>query len=147
MLEPKVVVPDKFAIMPQPSPDDVEALASQGYRSIINNRPDNESSGQPRAADVRAAAKEHGLHYEHMPVALASITPEDVYAFRESYIMAPHPVVAHCASGKRSYLLWAAGEVVDGDGSVQELSEKAKSLGFEVPELKDLVSRVSEQES
>jgi uncharacterized protein (TIGR01244 family) len=91
MLELKVVVPNKLAVMSQPTIDDVKALAEQGYRSIINNRPDNEKPDQPKAADVRAAAKQHGLHYEHMPLTVESITREDVLAFRQSFTLAPPP--------------------------------------------------------
>lgn len=147
MLEPKIVVPNRLSVMSQPSPHDVADLARQGYKSLINNRPDGEKPDQPKAAEVRAAAREHGLHYEHMPVTLNAITYEDVMAFRQAYTLGPHPVAAHCATGRRCYLLWAAGEVLDGEGSVVELTEKARDIGLEVPELRDLVDRVAgEQE-
>lgn len=38
--------------------DDVAVLARQGYRSIINNRPDGEGGpSQPTSAQIEAAAK------------------------------------------------------------------------------------------
>ncbi|MFN3287693.1 MAG: beta-lactamase hydrolase domain-containing protein, partial [Sphingomonadaceae bacterium] len=39
-----------YAALPQISPADVAALAAQGVRMVINNRPDGESPGQPAAA-------------------------------------------------------------------------------------------------
>lgn len=146
MLKPAVVVPDKLSVMPQPSLQDVEDLKQQGYRSIINNRPDNEKLEQPNAAEVRAEARERGMHYEHMPVTLTGITYEDVMAFRQAFTLGPHPVAAHCASGKRSFLLWAVGEVLDKDASIADLTEKARALGYEIPELPDLVERVKSQQ-
>jgi uncharacterized protein (TIGR01244 family) len=143
MIEPKVVIPDQFAVMPQPSPDDVASLAEQGYRSIINNRPDNEKDDQPKAEEVRAAAREHGLDYEHMPVTMAAITREDVDAFRQHLTLARHPVVAHCATGKRSFVLWAAGEVIHGGRSVDELVSLGRELGLDAQELSQVVDRVS----
>jgi len=146
MLELKVVVPNKLAVMPQPTPDDAQALAEQGYRSIINNRPDNEKPDQPKAADVRAAAKQQGLHYEHMPVTIESITREDVFAFRQSFILAPPPVAAHCGTGKRSYLLWAAGEVINADRPVQDLVNQGAAIGIDAKELQQVVDRISKEE-
>ncbi len=146
MLELKVVIPNKLAVMPQPTPEDVKALAEQGYRSIINNRPDNEKPGQPKAADVRAAAKQHGLHYEHMPVTIESITREDVFAFRQSFTLAPPPVAAHCATGRRSYLLWAAGEVVNAGRPVQDLIDQGAAIGIDAKDLQQVMDRISKEE-
>lgn len=143
MVEPKVVVPNKFSVMAQPEPADVELLAEQGYRAIINNRPDNEKNDQPKAAEVRESARQQGLHYEHMPVTLESITREDVLAFRQSVILAPDPVVAHCGTGKRSYLLWAAGEIIDGGRSAEELMDEAKAVGLDAKELPQIIERIS----
>jgi sulfide:quinone oxidoreductase len=36
-----------FAVAPQISPEDVQAIAAAGYKSIICNRPDDEGDGQP----------------------------------------------------------------------------------------------------
>lgn len=144
MAEPKVVVPNKLSVMAQPEIGEVESLSQQGYRAIINNRPDGESPEQPSAADVRAEAHKHGMHYEHMPVTLNSITREDVLAFRESFTLAPAPVVAHCRTGKRSYLLWAAGEVIDGGRSARDLIDQARALGLDVNELPQVIEHIAE---
>lgn len=144
MVEPKVVVPNKFAITAQPQPADVELLAEQGYRAIINNRPDGEKNDQPKAEEVREAARQQGLHYEHMPVTLESITREDVLAFRQSVVLAPDPVVAHCGTGKRSYILWAAGEIIDKGRGVDELITHGESIGVDVQkELPQVINRIS----
>lgn len=143
MVEPKVVTAEKFAVMPQPSANDVEQLSSMGYKSIINNRPDNEQSDQPSASEVREVARQKGLHYEHMPVTLDSITRDDVLAFRQAVTLAPPPVVAHCRTGKRSFLLWAAGEVIDGDRSADELVKQAQELDIDAKELPQLLDRIS----
>ncbi len=44
----KRLSPD-FAMAPQISPADMLAIAEQGFRAIICNRPDGEDTGQPRA--------------------------------------------------------------------------------------------------
>lgn len=144
MAEPKVVIPNKLSVMAQPEIAEVEELSRQGYRAIINNRPDSESPDQPAADDVRAEARKHGIHYEHMPVTLDSITREDVLAFRQSFTLAPAPVIAHCRTGKRSFLLWAAGEVIDSGRSVDELVAQGAALGLDIKELPQVIERISE---
>lgn len=50
-----------IAVAAQLQPADMGTLASAGFRSVINNRPDNEGEGQPSSADMEAAAQASGL--------------------------------------------------------------------------------------
>jgi uncharacterized protein (TIGR01244 family) len=142
MAEIKTVVPGQFAITAQPAVDDVGNLAGEGYRTVIGNRPDNEQQGQPGAAQIGAAAREQGLEYAHIPVTIGSISREQVDAFRRTFADSPQPVVAHCGSGKRSFLLWAAGEVIHGGRPVDELLERASALGIDASELPAIADRL-----
>jgi sulfide:quinone oxidoreductase len=87
--------------------DDIEALARQGVRTIINNRPDGEDPGQLPAAEARQLAEALGIAYHHIPITAASLCRADVDAFAAVLETAAAPVVAHCRSGTRSTLLWA----------------------------------------
>lgn len=49
-----------FSITTQIQPQDVAALAEQGIKLIICNRPDNEDGGQPAYKEIAAAAKASG---------------------------------------------------------------------------------------
>ena len=40
----------KLAVASQITPADVARIAAEGYTTILNNRPDGEEPGQPRAA-------------------------------------------------------------------------------------------------
>lgn len=60
---------------------DVGLLAKQGIRSIMDNRPDFESMGQPLSADLAKVAEELGMTFVHCPVDPRSITGQDVEAF------------------------------------------------------------------
>ena len=49
---------DQFGTLGQITPDDVAQIARQGYKSIINNRPDGEGGpDQPKNADIQAEAE------------------------------------------------------------------------------------------
>jgi uncharacterized protein (TIGR01244 family) len=104
------LAPD-FAVAPQLSPDQVRALAAQGFRSVVNNRMEQEP-GQPPEAELRAAAQEANLQYERQSVDPSQITLEDVARFAELLERLPRPILAFCRSGSRSSILYRA--VVEG---------------------------------
>jgi len=100
---------DAFAVAPQLGPDDMQAVADAGYRSVIINRPDGEGGPeQPASADVVAAAIAAGLKIEYQPVVSGAMTGEDVARFKELLDKMPAPVLAYCRSGTRCTHLFNA---------------------------------------
>jgi uncharacterized protein (TIGR01244 family) len=91
----------------QPSVDDISKLAERGYRSIISNRPENETDDQPQWLDLKAAAAAHGMDAVQIPVVMGQISDEQVNAFREALERLPKPIAVFCRSGTRSALMWA----------------------------------------
>lgn len=89
---------------------DLGALAAQGFRAVINNRPDGEAENQPSSAALAAAAERVGLAYRHVPVVSGSITDADVTTFRQALDEVAGPALAFCRSGTRSTALWALAE-------------------------------------
>lgn len=142
MPEAKIVLPGRFAVMAQPEPHEIKELAGQGYRTLINNRPDNETQNQPATAEIRTAAEQQGLRYAQLPVLANTIGQSDIDAFRQLLAEGPHPVLAHCGTGRRSYMLWAAGEALYGGRSVDELTAQGTSLGLDVKDLPQVIERL-----
>lgn len=95
-----------YTVAGQISPEDVPAIAAEGFRTIVCNRPDGEAPDQPPFAEIEAAAKSAGLEFRYLPVVSGQITAEDVDAFRTAINQAPQPVFAYCRSGTRSQNLW-----------------------------------------
>ena len=91
----------------QIAPEHVAALAEAGYSTIICNRPDNESPGQPPAAAIQAEAEKHGVSFHYVPVSHAGITRETVDAMHKALSGADGLVLAYCRSGARSANLYA----------------------------------------
>lgn len=91
-------------------PEDVEAIAGQGYRAIICNRPDGEVPDQPPFEQIEAAAKAHGVEVRYVPVVSGGLTSEDVVAFGEAMEELGRPLLAYCRSGTRSTALWSLHE-------------------------------------
>jgi uncharacterized protein (TIGR01244 family) len=119
-----------FSTAPQISVADVAEAARQGFRTIINNRPDNEGPGQPTSAEIGAAAAAEGLGYVHIPV-VGGPTPTQVETMREVVAQADRPVLAFCRSGTRSIVTWALGQAQAG-ASRAELVEQARNAGYDL---------------
>jgi sulfide:quinone oxidoreductase len=107
---PITTVSKNFMVGPQLAASDLEAVAANGVKTIINNRPDFEGPGQPLSADLAEAAESVGLEYVHMPVTGPGLTDEKASEFDRVCSGASGPVLAFCASGTRAIALWALGQ-------------------------------------
>ncbi|MDP1840244.1 MAG: TIGR01244 family sulfur transferase [Reyranella sp.] len=106
---------DRVAVAGQLKPDDMAEIAAAGYVAVVNNRPDGEALfGQPRTADLRAAAEAAGLVFLDLPFSGPRATPEQVRAFASLLAARPGRVVAFCKSGMRSALMWGAAAIASG---------------------------------
>ena len=94
---------------------DVRLLARQGVRSIMNNRPDGETVGQPLSADLAKVAEEFGVTFVHFPVDPGSITNKDVEAFAEACDELKRPLHIFSRSGARSTKIWEMAEALSID--------------------------------
>ena len=103
-------------------------IASMGYKTVINNRPDAESD-QPSSAIIAAAVHRHGLVYCHLPISMP-VNFDEVAALTHDLDTLPSPVVAYCRSGTRSAILWALSQAskMDSDTIVKKLDEAGYPL-------------------
>lgn len=107
-----------FAVAPQIAPEDMATLAAEGFRVVINNRPDAEVPPDLQSEAMRAAAEAAGLTYVGNPVVNGAMTMEMVAQQGEAVAAADGPVFAYCRSGTRSSIVWAlsqAGHVPTAD--------------------------------
>src|SRR5215510_10875032 len=97
MTEFRRITPD-FAVAGQIDATDVARAAEAGFKTIVNNRPDNEDPGQPSGAEIKAAAEAAGLAYRSLPY--AGQTPPGVVAETALLLeQAKGPVLAYCRTG------------------------------------------------
>ena len=141
------LVTAEFWVAPQLSRDDIRDAAAEGFRLIINNRPDGEMLGQPMSEELEATAKEAGLAYAHIPVGGAGITPDHVHALSEARRLNPGKALAFCRSGTRSIFLGAYAAASAG-APIEEIIEKAAAAGYDVlahrPTLEALAQKYSQ---
>lgn len=123
-----------LSVAPQIGVADVPALAAAGFRSVINNRPDRESPGQPANATIDAAVRAHGLAYRFLPVVSGQISDTDVATFAEAVRVLPVPILAFCRSGTRCTVLWALAEATQ--RAPDEILALAARAGYDLTALK-----------
>lgn len=129
MTAPRLVpLSDTLSVAGQLSPADLPRIAHEGFRSVICNRPDNESPGQFNHLDLAAAASQAGLMLAYLPVVPGKVVPEDGQAFARLLRELPAPTLAFCRSGMRSATLWALSEA--GSRPWPELVQRAAQAGF-----------------
>ena len=97
---------ERTLVAGQIAPADMPAIAAAGVALVVNNRPDGEEPGQPRAAEIETAALEAGLGYRHIPVA-GGLPRESVEALAAALGEGGGKALLFCRSGTRSTFLWA----------------------------------------
>jgi len=137
-----VKIDETVSVAGQIAPADVAEIAKAGFAAIINNRPDGEEPGQPTKDMVEAEAKKHGLEYRYIPVTTPTITYKDVAAFNHALLRGAKPVLVHCRSGARSYVLYALTRVFfDGESPLMLAADAAKK-GYDLRVLPALVEKL-----
>jgi uncharacterized protein (TIGR01244 family) len=131
-----VQITPHFAVTGALQPDDIARVAALGFKSIVSNLPDGESQVHPtsrREAELAAAA---GLGFRHIPVTKAEAFSDRVVdGMTEALRELEGPVLAHCASGLRSAIAWAAAAARA--QPVDAVLAKLAAAGFNLEPLRD----------
>ena len=126
-----IKISEKLSVSPQPSVGDIGCLRDLGFRTLVNNRPDDGDAAQPGNSAERDKAERCGMAYAYIPVTLGTITEADVRAFQRAVLNSEGPVFAHCKSGTRSLSLYLIGEVLDGRMGAEDVVEFGRARGFD----------------
>jgi len=74
-----------FSVSGQLALSDLQALAAQGFRSVVCNRPDHEGGPeQPEHSAMRQAAEALGLSFAYVPVQTSGATTEQAQQLRQA---------------------------------------------------------------
>ncbi len=132
-----------LSVAPQIFLADVGKIASLGFQTIINNRPDNEKANQPLAIELAAEADRHGLIFVNQWVISGKVTIENSTDFAGELERAKGPVLAFCRSGTRCTMLWAYSEARYRDLDV--IMSDALSIGYDLKKYRDLMEQIAAQ--
>lgn len=124
----RTLTPD-FAVAPQIALDDIAEAARLGFRTLINNRPEEEVEAGLNAT-LQAAAAAAGLSYVHLPYYPGELTHDLIAGFEKALAAAEAPVLAWCRSGTRSSHLWALSQA--GQRPLGEIFQIAQNAGYDL---------------
>lgn len=117
-----------LAVSPQIELSDVAVLARSGFKTLINNRPDDEDGAIDHTLMAQAAA-DAGMKYHYLPFRPGQITPDLIQGFATA-LEGAKPAIAFCRSGNRSTVLWALGQ--SGRVSEAEVLNTAAQAGYDL---------------
>jgi uncharacterized protein (TIGR01244 family) len=122
----------------QPTGEQIQLLAEEGYRTVIDLRPPDE----PRGFDEPDAAKQSGLAYVNIPVTPATLDQATIDRFLDALRKAERPVLLHCSSSNRVGGLLYAWLVLERKEPPAKALEKARAAGLRSPEILEKVQKL-----
>jgi len=122
-----------LSISPQILASDLPAIAAAGFKAIICNRPDGESSDQPGFKELEKAAIELGLKAQYLPAETGKVSDADGKEFGMLLSTLPGPILAFCRSGMRSTTMWALSQA--GVTPLPQILEASRKAGFDMQSL------------
>lgn len=122
---------DDVSVAPMIEPSDMAALAEAGIVAVICNRPDAEVAPDRQADAMQSAAEAAGLSFTYNPVSMPALTLDAVDEQADAIAAASGPVVAYCASGTRSAVLWALAQA--GRMPTPEILSRLEAAGYPMP--------------
>jgi len=134
---------DSYSVTPQITPEDLAAIKAAGYRTVICNRPDPEIPEDLHAETMRAAVEAAGLRFVLNPVFPGQLTMENVEIQRDTIDTAPGPVLAYCASGNRSSIVWALANA--GRVPTDDLIAAAGKYGYQLAQFRGMIDQLAGQ--
>lgn len=135
-------ITEHYFVSPQLDPSDMEAAKAQGVTTIIANRPDGEVPPSHQADAMQAAAEAAGLTFVRLPITHQSMTPDNVSAQAAAIEAAEGHVLAYCASGTRSTVIWAMGQAMSAGASADEILSAAAAGGYDLSNLRPMLTNL-----
>jgi uncharacterized protein (TIGR01244 family) len=119
-----------FAVSPQIGVEDIPAIVAAGYTTIICNRPDAEVPPSHQARAIGDAASAAGLSFIEQPVTHQGLNMEMIADQKASMDAADGPVLAYCASGTRSSIVWSFAQA--GEMPTQDIIAATSAAGYDL---------------
>jgi len=91
-----------LSVTEQISIADISAIKLDGYKTVVDIRPDGEAPDQVPSAAIERKDRASGLAFYYIPVQHGAIPDSAVTALDDALSKSPRPVLLYCRSGKRA---------------------------------------------
>ena len=96
-------IDQRYSVSDQVNEADLDTLAAQGIKLVVNFRPDGEGGeSQPGNASLASKAAALGMAYAHIPVLPNQITAEHAQQLTALLNQHPGPALGFCRTGNRA---------------------------------------------
>lgn len=136
-------ITDTYFVAPQIDASDMDAAVAAGVTLIISNRPDGEVPPSHQAGAIEAAAQAAGIGFLHLPLTHQTMTAEAMQTQAEAIAASEGNVLAYCASGTRSTVIWALGAAQSGALSVDQIVETAAKGGYDLGNMRQMLGQLA----
>jgi uncharacterized protein (TIGR01244 family) len=130
-----------YAVSPQIDPEDFAAIKAAGYAMVIDNRPDGEIPPSHHTEAMRQAAGVAGIAFVANPVIGGAMTMANVEAQAEAMAASAGPVLAYCATGNRSSVVWSLSQA--GKMAPDAILEAAAKAGYQLGHLRPQIEALA----
>lgn len=130
-----------YFVAPQIDAADINDIAAAGITTVICNRPDAEVPPSLQADAIEAAALAAGLAFVRLPLTHQTMNPENVELHAKTIEKSAGPVLAYCASGTRSTIVWALGKA--GKMNTDDVLAAARSGGYDLDNLRPTLDAIA----
>ena len=130
-----------YFVAPQLDPADMPDIAAAGITTVICNRPDAEVPPPFQAEALQTAAEAAGLTFHRLPLTHTTMTPDNVARHAEIIAEADGPVLAYCASGTRSTVVWTLGHAKS--LGVDAVLEAARAGGYALDNIRPTLEAIA----
>lgn len=122
----------------KPSPEALDKLKANGFKTVLDLRTEAEGT-----AAEKATVEAQGLRYVAVPITAATFSLADVAAVAKILDdPAAAPVLLHCASANRVGAVWAVLQVQKGR-PLEEAEAAGQEIGLTSPALVEAMRRVA----
>ncbi|ENX14391.1 TIGR01244 family protein [Acinetobacter sp. CIP 51.11] len=83
-----------------------QQLIQQGFKSVIVNRPDQETGNSVTVSQLRSIAEKSQVSVIYQPVVSGQLSQANIEEFARYYNELPKPILMVCRSGTRSVALF-----------------------------------------
>ena len=120
-------ITNRLAIAGQPTLDELQQLAEEGYRSIVNLRSSNETG----FLDVEQQKTEYlGLYYANIPIQTKSLNLDTALSVIRQLTELPKPMLIHCDNGIRSSIIVLMQIAIEQGIRAEDAFQKVTKLGL-----------------
>lgn len=130
-----------YAVSPQIAAEEAAEIAAAGFKTVICNRPDGEVPPEFQADAIRAAVEAAGMTFVVNPVVGGAITQDNVTEQGRAIAEQRGPILAYCASGNRSSIVWAMSQAAA--RPVDELIATPAQYGYNLEPFRPMLEQLS----